>query len=142
MRRYALLAGLAMLGATTLPAHAGTVRTRTVKASYTLPGGVAPVINGDGTIQGHTYGSAFFDTNRNEYAISLSATDDHGVAVLFDVVQGDTTLASVCGATTAPLRLPKPGARVMVYINAGQCDTGVSTPTTGTITARLAYKTR
>lgn len=142
MRRYVLVAGLAVVAATALPAHAGTVRTRTVKASYKTAGGVEPVITGDTTIQGEHYGTAFFDTHRNEYAISLAAADDAGVPVLYAVAQGDTRLALVCGATTSPIRLPQPGVRVQISIQAGQCDTGAAVPTTGTITARLAYKTR
>jgi hypothetical protein len=141
MRRYVLVAGIAVATLGVVPAHAAGVRYRTVKAPYTTAGGAGEVLKGDTYVQGTRYGSAEVATQRGEYAITVSAVDDHGLPVLFEVTQGGATLGTGCG-TTKPLKLDGSGASVLVYIEVGQCRSGVSVPTTGNVTAKLARRTR
>jgi hypothetical protein len=142
MRRYALIAGLALVATGALPAHATGVRYRTVTAPYKTAGGVGDAMSGDATVQGEHYGSVLLTPRGGEYAVSVSATEDKTGSVLFEVRQGGTSLGYFCNATRSPLALPKRTAEITVYILAGQCGGGVAVPTTGTVTAKLVSKTR
>jgi hypothetical protein len=127
-----------------VPATAKPVRYREVTATYTTPGGVAGVISGDTDVQGSRYGSATLPTRASDRTVTVSIADTGGTKVAAEAAQDtdgdgttDATLGTFCGATTAPLRLAKPGVPVFVYVNAGSCGGGASLPTTGTVTARL-----
>ena len=118
---------------------------RIASAPYTTAGGVAGVITGDTDVNGTHYGVATIHTRRGESRVELAVTDDAGLPVAFEVAQdtdgdghGDAEFGAFCGKTGAPLRLKRQRADLMVFILAGPCGSGVSAPTTGTVTARLA----
>jgi hypothetical protein len=120
-------------------------KTRTVPAPYKTAGGVAGVISGTTFANGDVYGAALVATTRGDRTVTVSMADDHSPAVAFELAQdadGDgqveSHLGEFCGKTTAPVRLAKAGAELIVFVNAGQCGaTGVSAPTTGTATVTV-----
>jgi hypothetical protein len=126
------------------PASAARVRHRDVRAEYVTAGGVADVINGDTTVNGTQYGAVTIPTKRGDFALDVSVADSGGTRITADVAQDvdgdgqiDNVLASICGASTSPVRIRLAGAPVVVYLNVGSCGGGASVPTTGTVTARV-----
>lgn len=123
------------------------VRERTTTVEYTTAGGVAGVISGDANLNGSRYGSARVFTRKGEARFSLTVTDENGLPVAFEVTQdvnGDghadeETYGEFCGTTgPTPLRIAKQRQDIVVLILAGQCGTGASVPTKGTVTARVS----
>jgi len=118
---------------------------RTATATYTTPGGVEPVLSGDSDINGTRYGSATVFTRRGETRVDIVATDTNGLPVAFEIAQDtdgdgakDWYSGPFCGRTPAAVRFKAQRRELIVLINAGECGAGVSAPTTGTVTARLA----
>jgi hypothetical protein len=147
--RNAIWTALAVVASLGVSATAGSTHYRDVRADYATAGGVADVISGETSLNGAQYGAVTIPTRRGEYGITVSLHDTTGTPVAADVAQdadGDgeveTVIGSLCGRTSVPLRLARSGAPVIVYVLAGSCGSGVSTPTTGTVSARLFSRTR
>jgi len=143
MLRPVLLATTAVaLAAVPVSATPGA---REAKAAYTGTTGVAGVITGDVDMNGSHYGAALLFPRRGESRIEVSVTDATGLPVSFEIAQdtdgdrvADWKSDGFCGRTPRAVRLAKQRADVLVLVNAGTCGTGVSTPTTGTVTARFS----
>ncbi|HEV2891625.1 MAG TPA: hypothetical protein VGX28_14725 [Frankiaceae bacterium] len=150
MPRTFLAATAAAALAVSVPAAAGALpyaRERTATVEYVTAGGVAGVISGDSNMNGTHYGSARVFTRKGESRFSITVTDANGLPVAFEVAQdvnGDgrsdeETYGEFCGTTgPTPLRIAKQRADIVVFILAGQCGTGASVPTKGTVVARVS----
>lgn len=134
-----------VLAAVAAPAAARAPRTAV--AEYVTAGGVSgDVLSGDSDLNGTRYGSATLQPRRGETRLlEVVVTDDAGLPVAFQIGQdldgdggSDEKSAEFCGKVTEPIRLKAPSRPVRVYVLAGPCAGGVSAPTTGTVTARLA----
>ena len=140
--RKALLAGVAVAVLAAQPAIARPART--VSTTYTGSGGVQGVIAGSTNVNGDRYGYAELVTRRGDRTASVTLADDAGLPVAFRLVQEDPAphghvidLGAFCSSTSAPVRLARPGAPLLVYIEYGACGAAPSFPTSGTVTARL-----
>lgn len=147
MRRTAFM--IVLTGCVSLApawATATPTKSRTVTASYAGAGLDSPIVpvpaqyisaSGQG---GQTH-AVTVTTHRTDRALRLRFTDTAGQPVLAAVVQrlgadarSDVELGRVCGASTAALRLARPGVPVTAYLLTGRCSAGASLPTTGSVT--------
>jgi hypothetical protein len=142
MIRTFVLAGAA-LALAAVPATAAGPRVATVE--YKTAGGVEPVISGGTDLNGDLYGAAEVPTRRGERRVEVAAADASGLPVLFNVEQDvdgddrpDLKAGPFCGKTPQPVKLAAQQVPVQVNILAGTCGSGVSAPTTGTLTVRLS----
>jgi hypothetical protein len=145
MRRAVLVPALACTAILASSAYAGPPG-RTITVGYTgsgvdSPAEPVPAVYGDASGQGSQAEAVTVATLPSDRTVSVRLADRDGLPVLAAVVQHlgtdsrtDVELGRVCGATAAPLRLAKPGAKLTVYLLAGSCPTGPSVPTTGTAT--------
>ena len=139
------LAAAAAVAALATPTTAAPART--VHAPYYLALGTEAAIgNVNCTYVTSTWcGSATFVPMRGERRLTLTANDATGLPVLFYVYQDaryvdgkmDTVLGRFCG-TGRDIRLRNDRGEVTVFLVNGRCGSGVSAPTTGTMTATLA----
>lgn len=144
MKRTPALATLVLLAVAAPAAGARTTRTREVSATYTTAGGDTVLMTGDAYVQGQRYGATSLPTKAGDLTADVTIADKAGTAIaaeLYQDIDGDgtneTELGTICGRTTAPVRLRKAGRPIEVYLLAGPCGSGVSIPTTGTVTAKV-----
>ena len=113
---------------------------RTATATYTTPGGVAGVIQGDTEAQGSSMGAVSFVRGLGEHTVSVTAHDTSGLPVAFNLAQENgtlypTALGSFCGSTGHGVGFSQTGGDIVVYIEVDACAAGPSVPTTGKVTA-------
>jgi hypothetical protein len=128
------------------PATAAPRRTpvRTIVAQYTVSG-VGGVIRGGAGAQGSTVGAVYVPLRASERYVRVSLSDDSGMSASAEIALdldgdelADEYLATFCGETENPVRIPRSDATLIVYPVVGRCGGTASSATQGTATIQLS----
>lgn len=141
-----VLAALVATTAAALPAMAAADGARTLSRSYAGGGfagfGPAPGLRGHGHAQGGDLQAVTATPLASERRLRLTVADEAGRPVAVEVTQTtpdgrEIEVTEGCRRTLSS-RLPVRAGDVTVWLLAGACGDGWSTPTAGTVTFRFS----